>query len=776
LPRLLRTGRLRTLRSTHNGFWKVFMGTLNPDIPSEELTRALNEAVGVMRGMRQEVLMPEHLLLSFLDNKEYAAHTLLARFAGERGFNLQDLTRAVEDQARTRRAASVDFDMVAHDGMRVPLSNEMLVVLDEGRAIARARDEIWAGTEDALAAMSQAGVSTAGLLQQRGITPRALSALLSSQASARQATARDLVALARDGQLHPVFLRQDLLRDVLNLLSLAHDRHVILIGPSGVGKRSLAQGLALLMAECKGPRGLQSVVEIAEPALLADASQAVRAGRHKAQGGILFLPNLQRFFGTILQAEFPKAQPEVQAAFLGDQGDAPDARAGVARGSVVIGTATEADYQTRLAPVTVLAEHSHVLRVPEPDDKTTVNILRVHKPRLEADYELALADEALEAAATLSKRYIPDAVLPASALQLLHRACALLRMGTQPGLAYRPESAPDARLDADDVTLAASLMTGIPVAKLGADERSRYAHMVEFLHQRIIGQDEAVLAVSRAVKTARVGLKDPRRPIGSFLFLGPTGVGKTELGKALADFLFGDEEASITIDMSEYQQEHSVARLIGAPPGYVGYESGGQLTDAMRQKPYSVVLLDEVEKAHPRVLDLLLQVMEEGRLTDGQGRAASFSEAVIIMTSNLGSEFLTEPVLTDQARDLVMQTVRVTFRPEFLNRLDEIVLFHPLTPEQLRQILALMLKKEARLLEPRGLKLELSAAAETWMLAQNDHPEWGARPLRRIIGRSLREPLADYLLSADPGPGTVVRVDAGPKGLTFDSVAPAPAG
>lgn len=743
------------------------MGTLNPDIPSEELTRALNQAAVVMRGLRQPVLMPEHLLLAFLDYKEYAAHGLLARFAAERGFKLEDLTRAVEDQARARRATNVDFDFEAQDGTRVPLSNEMLVTLDEGRAIARARDEIWVGTEDTLAAMSQAGVSTAGLLQQRGITPRALSKLLTEAALARQTTVRDLVAQARDGQLRPVYYRQDLLRDLLNLLSLAGDRHVILVGPVGVGKRSLVHSLALLIAEGHGPQNLASVVEVAEQALLVDASAVVRSGRRKAAGGVLFLPNVHRFFGSVLQAEFPKAQADVQSCFFGEQRDSKGTG-----GAVVIGTTSEADYQSRLVPVTALAEHSHVLKVPEPDEKTTVEILRVHKPYVEADYGLTLADETLPMATTLSKRYVAEAVLPASALQLLHRACALVRMGNQrppgsPGSAEPPATASDTHLDADDVTLAASLMTGIPVAKLGADERSRYAHMVEFLHQRIIGQDEAVLALSRAVKTARVGLKDPRRPIGSFLFLGPTGVGKTELAKALADFLFGDEEATVTLDMSEYQQEHTVNRLVGAPPGYVGYESGGQLTDAVRQKPYTVVLLDEVEKAHPRVLDILLQVMEEGRLTDGQGRTASFSEAVIIMTSNLGSEYLTEAVISDEVREQVFRLVRATFRPEFLNRLDETILFHPLSQEQLRQILGLMLKKEAQLLEPRGLNLEVTPAAIDWMLAQNDHPEWGARPLRRIIGRSLREPLADYLLATDPKPGTRVRVDAGEQGLSF---------
>jgi len=324
----------------------------------------------------------------------------------------------------------------------------------------------------------------------------------------------------------------------------------------------------------------------------------------------------------------------------------------------------------------------------------------------------------------------------------------------------------DARLDADDVRLAVSLMTGVAVSKLGADERIKYARMVEHLKARIAGQDEAVLVVSRAVKTARVGLKDPKRPIGSFLFLGPTGVGKTELAKALADFMFGSEDALLALDMTEYQQEDSLNRLIGAAPGYVGFEGGGQLTDRVRATPYTVVLFDECEKAHPRILDVLLQIMEEGRLTDGQGRVASFAEAVVILTSNLGAEFLSDLSLGDSARELAMQVVKGRLRPEFLNRLDEIVMFNALSPEALRLVLDLMLKKEAKLAEGRGLKLEVSEAARVWLLAQNDHPEWGARPLRRIIERHVRQPLADALLAADVKPGTVVKVDVGAKGLT----------
>jgi ATP-dependent Clp protease ATP-binding subunit ClpA len=292
--------------------------------------------------------------------------------------------------------------------------------------------------------------------------------------------------------------------------------------------------------------------------------------------------------------------------------------------------------------------------------------------------------------------------------------------------------------------------------------------MVEHLHKRLIGQEEAILAVSRAVKTARVGLRDPKRPIGSFVLLGPSGVGKSELAKTLAEFMFGSEDAMLTLDMSEYQEEASVNRLIGAPPGYVGFEGGGQLTDFVRKKPYTVVLLDEIEKAHPRVLDVLLQVMDEGRLTDGQGRLASFSETVIIMTSNLGAYHMLIPVIGERERELVMAEVRRFFRPEFMNRLDEIILFHQLTPDQLAEILDLMLRKEFKLIAKQGIELQISPAAKSWMLDQNDQPEFGARPLRRIIARYLREPMADFLLRQKAKGQTSVMVDAGNDGLSFN--------
>jgi len=731
------------------------MSTLNPNLLSKGMTDAMNAAAPVMRAINKRLLTPEVLLLTFLRQPPSActAARVLQRMADSRGFKLADLEREAEIGARSREGRPADFDFITSGSDKLSLSTEMVVVLDEGKSIAQAADEVWIGTEHALGAMSQVGVSTSGLLQRYGITPTAMSGVLADQALAKHTTTQDWVTLARQGQLTPVYYRQSLLRDLVSLLTLSEDRHVILIGSAGVGKRTLVYSLALLIAEGKGPTSLKSVVEISERALLDNAPQAVQAGLRQAAGGALFVPNIQRFFGGF-RAEFTQAEKAMQKAFLESE-------------TVVIGATTEAEYNERMASVSAVTEHTHVLRVPPTTQDETIAILNTAKLRFESDYKLSVESDALKVAATLAGRYLTAMPLPGAAMQLLHRACALVRMGEQTGLPFRPDVPADMRLDADDVTLAASLMTGVPVAKLGADERTKYAQMVEHLKARIIGQDEAVLAISRAVKTARVGLKDPKRPIGSFLFLGPTGVGKTELAKALADFMFGSEDATIALDMTEYQQEDSLNRLIGAAPGYVGFEGGGQLTDRVRAAPYTVVLFDECEKAHPRILDVLLQIMEEGRLTDGQGRVASFAETVVILTSNLGAEFLADLSLGESARELAMQVVKSRLRPEFLNRLDEIVMFNALGPEALRQVLDLMLKKEAKLAEGRGLKLEISESAKEWLLAQNEHPEWGARPLRRIIERHVRQPLADALLAADIKPGTVVRVEAEEKGLKF---------
>ena len=437
---------------------------------------------------------------------------------------------------------------------------------------------------------------------------------------------------------------------------------------------------------------------------------------------------------------------------------------------VIIGTAVPAVYD-RLNTDPIIRQNTQRLDVPAASKSEATAMLLFHQKRLEQEYEIEVSREALETAVTIAGQYIQTIALPAAAVQLADRACALVRMVTQEHVANLPQVAADGRLSPDDVMVAASQMTKIPIAKLNADERGKYANMVEHLHQRIIGQEEAILAVSRAVKTARVGLRDPKRPIGSFLFLGPSGVGKTELAKALAEFMFGTEQAMLVLDMSEYQEEASVNRLIGAPPGYVGHEEGGQLTNFVRERPYTVVLFDEVEKAHQRVFDVLLQVLEEGRLTDSQGRMATFSETVVIMTSNLGSQHMLVPVIGEHERELVLDEVHHFFRPEFLNRLDEIILFHQLSGDQLAVILDLMLKKELRLAEGQQINLTLTPAAKVWLLAQNDEPQFGARPLRRIIARHLREPLADFLLreggERQTGSQTTITIDANADGLDF---------
>jgi len=734
------------------------MGTLNPNIPSPELTAALNAAAARMKRLGRPLLTPALLLLTFCQEPGSAAHRLLAALAAERSFRLEELAASAEALARAAPGLNADFNFTGADGRPVPLSSEMVIVLDEARSIAEASGETQVGTEHALGGLAERGVGTAGILRRYGISRETLAARLASQAQVKRVSGQDQVAQAKGGEAAPVHVRQDLMRDLLGLLALANHRHVILVGDPGVGRRSLVQGLALLMAEGKGPVGLHNLVTVSEHALLTDAERAVNTALAQARDGILFIPNVERFFsGANVNAEFPKATRAVQRAFLNLQ-------------PVVVASTTDAAWNDRLANDSIVREYSHRLRVTEPAADETVAILKVHKARLEHDYGVTIADEALPAAATMGKRYVAGMPLPASALAVLHRAGALLKLARQGHLAAAADvkaQTPDTLLDADDVAVAISVMTGIPVSKLGLDERARYARMVDALHQRIIGQEEAVLAVSRAVKIARVGLKDPKRPIGSFLFLGPTGVGKTELAKALAEFMFGTEDAMVVLDMTEYQQDHTVNRLIGAPPCYVFFLAGGELTEKVRQRPHTVVLFDEVEKAHPRVLDVLLQIMEEGRLTDAQGRVTSFSETVIILTSNMGSEYLDKPVMTDEMREQVMRVVRATLRPEFLNRLDEIIIFLPLTPDQLRQIMGLLLKKEIKMLAAQGVTLELTEEAVTWMLAQNDHPEWGARPLRRIIQKHLREPLADWLLNVAPPSGARVGVDAGNGRLIF---------
>ncbi|MFY9415479.1 MAG: ATP-dependent Clp protease ATP-binding subunit, partial [bacterium] len=500
----------------------------------------------------------------------------------------------------------------------------------------------------------------------------------------------------------------------------------------------------------------------------------------------------------------------------------------LARGELqCIGATTLDEYRKYIEKDAALERRFQPVTIGEPTREDTVAILRGLRDRYEAHHRVKITDEAIEAAASLSDRYISDRYLPDKAIDLIDEAASRVRLqmyNAPPDLkeleeqleeigkekeaavqnqefekaaqlrdreqALRKEleekrqqwetekGQAEAVVTADDVARIVSDWTGIPVTRLAEEESERLLKLEEGLHRRVIGQEEAVKAVAQAVRRARAGLKDPKRPIGSFIFLGPTGVGKTELARALSEQLFGDEEAMIRLDMSEYMERHTVSRLVGAPPGYVGYEEAGQLTEKVRRKPYSVVLFDEIEKAHPEVFNILLQILEDGRLTDAQGREVDFRNTVIIMTSNVGAQHLKgeatvgfRPATAEETykgiKDRVLADLKRTFRPEFLNRIDEIIVFHQLEEEHLQEIVDLMLKDVKKRLAEKGIGLEVSGEAKKLLTREGYDPTLGARPLRRAIQRLVENPLAEELLAGRIKAGDVVQVDVKEGNLTF---------
>ena len=727
-------------------------GYLNPNIPAPELAKVMTTAASKMKDYSLPLLTPQLILRVILDDGDCAGNYILQKLSKQRGFDWSGLVARVETMARNAPGRDANFRFTDDFGKDIPLTEEILIAVDEALSIAQSREELKVTTAHFLAALADQKITTYGVLQRVGVTQAAIISLLNEVQKNGTLIIQDFIDEAKNGTVMPLFERKELIDEILSVIGLSSRRHIILVGPEGAGKRSLAQSLAVAITSDKQPT-LRSLVQISETALLEDPLAAIRSGMRRASRGILIVPTLYRFFPGTRHFSFPpQVNSELHKALLGDE-------------HIIIGTATAEEYE-RLATVRLIRERSHRIDVRPATVDETISILNYHKPRLEQEYQLSVQREALIAAAQLSGQYMKTVALPGSAVQLADRACALVKTVSEGKIKLERQSA-DGSLTAEDVMIACSRMTKIPVSKLSPDESSRYANMVDHLHQNIIGQEEAVMAVSRAVKIARVGLRNPKQPIGSFLFLGPSGVGKTELAKALAEFMFGSQDSMVVLDMSEYQEEASVNRMIGAPPGYVGYDSGGQLTDFVREHPYTVVLLDEIEKAHPRVLDVLLQVMEEGRLTDGQGRLTTFSEAVVIMTSNIGSYQLMTPVIGERERESVMKELFKFLRPEFVNRLDEVILFHQLTPEQLAQILDLLLKKEVKLAQAQGITLTITPEAKTWMLSKNDQPEFGARPLRRIIAKHLRERLADYLLNNPTAKQTEILVSADTDHLIF---------
>ncbi|MEE8174829.1 MAG: AAA family ATPase, partial [Dehalococcoidia bacterium] len=497
----------------------------------------------------------------------------------------------------------------------------------------------------------------------------------------------------------------------------------------------------------------------------------------------------------------------------------------LARGELqCVGATTLAEYREHVEKDAALERRLQPVYIGEPSVEATIEMLRGLRPKYEAHHKIKIDDSALEAAASLSRRYVSDRFLPDKAIDLIDEAASKLRIDTESAppevksleqrlqqLTNEEEAASqrqeyeraaqlkaerlrlteeynaargrwlqekriDGVVDEESIADLISKWTGIPVSRMLEGEAERLLHMEERLHHRVVGQDQAIAAVSDAIRRARAGLKDPRRPIGGFMFLGPTGVGKTELARALAEFLFDSEEAMVRLDMSEYMEKHTVSRLIGAPPGYIGYEEGGQLTEAVRRRPYRVILFDEVEKAHPEVFNILLQILEDGRLTDGHGRTVDFKNAVVIMTSNLGTEEFRRQAVGfhrgEEGEQQRLQTVvdsalKQTFRPEFLNRLDEIIIFQALTEEQLRLIVDLLIGEVQKRLDERKMTVALTEAAKSWLAQKGYDPMYGARPLRRAIQREVENPLSKRILGGEFEEGDSVVVDVADGKLSF---------
>jgi ATP-dependent Clp protease ATP-binding subunit ClpC len=546
------------------------------------------------------------------------------------------------------------------------------------------------------------------------------------------------------------------LQQLANLL-VQPQTSVVLLGETGVGRRSLVTALAQLMARAPLP-GIAPVVLVVSPAALLDGPElVVRQALERCAGGVVALPDLHQFFGAAPLTGFVEAGVALKQAVL----------EGRAR---VVGTSTPPLATRYLESDPALRDHLRPLTVPPATDAETQEVLATLKPTLETQNSVTISDSALKVAAALSKQYV-QSPQPGAAVGLLQRACALVRLSQTAAFGSAPNT--DNTVDDSDVAQALSQQTGIPIGQIAGQEQDRLARMEEILHQRVVGQDAAISALARAVRRARAGLKEPKRPIGSFLFLGPSGVGKTESALALAEFLFGAEDAVVMLNMSEYMEKHNVARLIGAPPGYVGYEEGGQLTEKVRQKPYSVVVLDEVEKAHPDVYDLFLQVLDQGQLQDSRGRVVSFRNTVIVMTSNLGSRALAYPQELPAGLDpkeAVMQAVRDHFRPEFLNRLDGVIVFDPLDRGGLGKILDLMLAKTAKQLAAQGIALDVTPDAKGWLLEQHTEPEYGARPLTRIVQTHVKDAVAEKLIGGTLVPGKKVEIGLKDGALDFQSV------
>jgi ATP-dependent Clp protease ATP-binding subunit ClpC len=802
---------------------------MRPERFTEQAREVLAASQGIASRYRHVQWDVEHILLALLEQKDGLTSQILDKL----GANVEAIKARVEDSLARAPKATYEsaqiyatpriarlMDNVAHEADRLKddfISTEHLL-------IAIAGDD----RGESAAILKEFGIDREKIYQAlqdiRG-GHRVDSPTAESKYRSLEKYGRDLTELARQGKLDPVIGRDEEIKRVMQILTRRTKNNPVIIGEAGVGKTAIAEGLAQKIAAGDVPDSLKNkrVIGLDMGALVAGSKfrgefeerlKAVMDEVRQASGEIiLFIDELHTVVGA------GAAEGAIDASNM--------LKPALARGELqCVGATTLDEYRQHIEKDKALERRLQPLFINEPSIEATIEMLRALRPRYEAHHKIKIDDSALTAAAKLSQRYISDRFLPDKAIDLIDEAASKLRIdmeskppdikeldkkiknlmdeeesASQRGdyqkaaelksermqleperdgkeAEWRQEKKIDSVVDEETIAELVSKWTGIPVSRMLEGDAEKLVHMEERLHERIINQEEAVSAISEAIRRGRAGLKDPKRPIGSFIFLGPTGVGKTELAKALTQFLFDDEDAMIRIDMSEFIEKHTVSRLIGAPPGYVGYEEAGQLTEAVRRRPFRVILFDEVEKAHPDVLKILLQILEDGRLTDGHGRTVDFKNTVVIMTSNLGTEMFKRQAIgfsrqeEDEQRKLksdIEKELKQAFRPEFLNRIDNTIIFQPLTEEHLKKIVDLLISEVQTRLDDRNITLDLDDEARAWLLKEGYEPAYGARPLRRAIQRYVENPLSSRILQGEIKDGETVVVGVSGDVLSFST-------
>jgi len=794
---------------------------------SERARRALTRAQEEAQRFGHNYIDTEHILLGLIAEEDSVASKVL----GNMGVLPNKIRAAVEFVVgRGERSA------IGEVGLTPRAKRVIELAVDEAR---RLNHSYIGTEHLLLGLLRDREGAAVGVLESFGITfdktQAEINSVLSQGAPQPRAVARgpgrtpvldqlgiDLTNAARAGKLDPIVNRSKEIERVIQILSRRTKNNPALIGEPGVGKTAIVEGLAHRIVAGEVPETLQG-----KRLVTLDIGSLVAGTKYRGE----FEERLKKVIDEIKSAGncvifVDELHTIVGAGAAEGAVDASNIlKPSLSRGELqCIGATTLDDFRKYIEKDAALERRFQPVTVTEPTVEQTLDILRGIKTRYEEHHKLVISDESLQAAASLAAKYIPDRFLPDKAIDLMDEASSrvrIMRGGVPIGLTEARRALEAMRRDKEtaisskeyeyaaelrdrevqlvdkisgmeqkwqaeqqqekpvvteeDIAEVVSMWTGVPVVRLTTDETSRLLQMEEALHRRIIGQDEAISVVSKAVRRARAGLKEPRHPIGSFIFLGPTGVGKTELVRALAEFMFGSEDAMVRLDMSEFMERHTVARLVGAPPGYVGYDEGGQLTEAVRRKPYCVILLDEIEKAHPDVFNILLQIFDDGHLTDAKGRRVDFRNSIVVMTSNVGAKHI-KGVMTigfaartdevknrhteyEKMKEKVLAELKTTFLPEFLNRIDEVVVFHSLSKEQIRQIVDLMLSQVAKSVGEKNLKLEITDAARDFLGEKGYDPTFGARPLRRVIQNEVEDKLSEALLRGEFSSGDTLNVD-----------------